>query len=449
MLERPEEALLIGKIRPVSLLPIANQVGILRSLHVFFDETDDLVVRVGLHSTLITILPKPNTASTIAIHHKCGKASSCAGKDARNGRPFGMRILFALPGLHRYDRGAEVAFISVARELAKAGLAVTLIGSGNERPGALYRFVHAPSMPRENFTAFPMMPILRSEYIYEELTFVPGLLSRYCPADYDITLTCSYPFTNWILRRPALGPRRPPHVFVTENGDWPAQTNRSEYRFFGCEGLICTNPDFYERNKNRWRSVLIPNGVDCERFKPGPPQRELFGIPNGRLVVLMVSALVPTKRVDVGVKAVSRIANAQLVVAGNGPLHPVIEATAARLLPGRFTQLMVNAEQMPALYQSADVFLHLSKEESFGNVFLEAMACGLPVVAHDSARVRWIVGDEQFLMDSENITVIADTIVSAGNSSPDQQQQRVARAATFSWSKVGAMYLDFFRDIVA
>ena len=32
-----------------------------------------------------------------------------------------MRILFALPGLHRYDRGAEIAFISVARELAKSG----------------------------------------------------------------------------------------------------------------------------------------------------------------------------------------------------------------------------------------------------------------------------------------------------------------------------------------
>ena len=32
-----------------------------------------------------------------------------------------MRILFALPGLHRYNRGAEIAFISIARELAKAG----------------------------------------------------------------------------------------------------------------------------------------------------------------------------------------------------------------------------------------------------------------------------------------------------------------------------------------
>jgi NADPH-dependent glutamate synthase beta subunit-like oxidoreductase len=54
-----------------------------------------------------------------------------------------MRVLFALPGLHRIDRGAEIAFISVANELAKAGHQVTLLGSGPPKPGTLYRFIHA------------------------------------------------------------------------------------------------------------------------------------------------------------------------------------------------------------------------------------------------------------------------------------------------------------------
>ena len=111
----------------------------------------------------------------------------------------------------------------------------------------------------------------------------------------------------------------------------------------------------------------------------------------------MVSALIPTKRVEAGIDAVSRIPGAHLVVAGNGPLQRAVEATAARLMPDRFTLLSVPAHQMPSLYQSADVFLHLSKDKSFGNVFLEAMACGLPVVGHDSPRLRWIVGDNEFL----------------------------------------------------
>jgi glycosyltransferase involved in cell wall biosynthesis len=360
-----------------------------------------------------------------------------------------MRILFALPGLHRYDRGAEIAFISVAKELAKAGDTVTLIGSGRERPTTSYRYLRAKSVAREAFSSFPSIPLLRNDCAYEEFTFVPGLLDQYRPADYDVTLTCSYPFTNWVLRRPTLRGVRPPHVFVTQNGDWPAYSNQSEYRFFGCEGLICTNPDFYERNRTSWHCRLIPNGVDCERFKPGAAQRELFGLPMGRLIVLMVSALISTKRVEVGIEAVSQIPDAHLVVAGNGPLRPAIKATAAKLLPDRFTLLSVPAEQMPGLYQSANVFLHLSKEEAFGNVFLEAMACGLPVVAQNSARVRWIIGDDQFLIDTADSPAIARAIIAAGDAPLAKQQERMVKAASFSWPKIGTMYRDFLQETAA
>src|SRR3974390_2489848 len=137
-------------------------------------------------------------------------------------REAGMRVLFALPGLHRHNRGAEMAFVSIASELAKSGNTVTLIGSGNQDPKAPYRFLRAASVTREKFTSFPFVPVLRHEYAYEELTFVPDLLCRYRPKDYDITVTCSYPFTNWVLRRPVVWGSRPPHVFVTQNGDWPA-----------------------------------------------------------------------------------------------------------------------------------------------------------------------------------------------------------------------------------
>src|SRR5580704_10685064 len=113
-----------------------------------------------------------------------------------------MRVLFALPGLHRHSRGAEVAFISIGKELARLGDAVTLIGSGKSDSTTPYRFLHAASVPRERFETFPFGPILRHEYSYEELTFVPGLLRQFRPLDYDITVTCSYPFTNWVLRRP-------------------------------------------------------------------------------------------------------------------------------------------------------------------------------------------------------------------------------------------------------
>jgi len=154
-----------------------------------------------------------------------------------------MRILFALPGLHGYDRGAEIAFIAIASQLCRRGDDVTLIGAGGPRPQTPYRFLQAGSLRRENFEKFPSMPLFRGEYGYEDFSFLPGLLRQYRPAEYDVTVTCNYPFTNWALRRPLRG-KAPPHVYVTQNGDWPARATNSEYRLFGCDGLVCTNPDF-------------------------------------------------------------------------------------------------------------------------------------------------------------------------------------------------------------
>src|SRR5262249_45228543 len=218
------------------------------------------------------------------------------------------------------------------------------------QPGDSHRFRARPRrgalsvpprglQPRETFESFPSLPALRNDCAYEELTFLPDLLRHYRPTEFDVTLTCGFPFTNWVLRRPALYGSRPAHIFVTQNGDWPAYAGNSEYRFFGCDGLVCTNPDFFDRNKERWRCRLIPNGVDCDRFRPGTDRRQEFGLPADRLVVLMVSALIPSKRVDIGIEAVSRIPDAHLVVAGDGPLRATIDAKAAQLLPGRLTRL--------------------------------------------------------------------------------------------------------------
>jgi len=162
----------------------------------------------------------------------------------------------------------------------------------------------------------------------------------------------------------------------------------------------------------------------------------------------MVSALIPTKRVEIGIEAVSHISDAHLVVAGDGPLRQSIDAQAARMLPGRFTRLTVAPELMPILYQSADVFLHLAKEESFGNIFLEAVACGLPVVAHDSSRLRWIVGEDEYLLDTGLPAAAISQHIQYARQTLAKQEGRVARARAFSISRIARMYLDFFEEII-
>lgn len=360
-----------------------------------------------------------------------------------------MRILFALAGLHRVDRGAEVAFTSVASELAALGEDVTLIGTGPQRVGAPYRFIRTGAIGRERFERFPKLPMLRGDTAWEEASFIPGLLSQYRPDDYDVTLTCSYPFTNWALRRPRIIGRRPPHVFVTQNGNWPILSNDAEYRFFGCEGLICTNPDYFAASSSLSRVELIGNGVDLNRFFPGAPERERFNINASGPVVLMVSALITSKHVEEGVEAVSRIPEAVLVVAGDGPLRDEVQHIANAKLRGRYRQIQVPPADMPALYRSADVFLHLSRAESFGNVYVEAMASGVPTVAIDNARTRWIAGDDAFLVAPGQPAAVAEQIKAALLASTELKARVARRALQFGWTNIARRYREFLLKVIA
>lgn len=354
-----------------------------------------------------------------------------------------LRIAFALPGFHKVERGAEIALLAVAQNLAVRGHRVSVFGSGHARDGTAYRFRHVPSVPRERFERFPFFPPLRSEVMWEDMTFAAALLTRYRPADFDAVLTCSFPFTQLALRRPAFG-RRPLQIFVTQNGDWPARAGNAEYRLFGCDGLVCINPDYFETNRYRWRCALIPNGADLSRFGEGVGERARFGLPADRPVVLMVSALIESKRVLDGIRAVAMLPDAHLVVAGDGPLRDEAQALAARLLDGRFTRLTLTAGDMPALYRSADAFLHMSLFESFGNVFVEAMASGLPIVGHDTPRLRWIVGDGPFLCDTESPGALHGALAAALERRRGPADAAVGR---FAWPVIAEQYDRFLREL--
>jgi glycosyltransferase involved in cell wall biosynthesis len=242
--------------------------------------------------------------------------------------------------------------------------------------------------------------------------------------------------------------RRPRSVFITQNGDWPAYSDNAEYRFFDCDGLVCINPDYFERNRERYRSALIPNGADLERFTPGDEVRQRFNMPGSGPIILMVSALIESKKVAEGIRAVSTIPGANLVVAGDGPLRSELQKLAGELLPGRYLQLTAPAAEMPALYRSADVFMHLSTDESFGNVFVEAMASGLPVIAYDTPRTRWIIGDHAFFAERDQSGGLVAAIGAALEAGPNAASKMRERAQDFGWSAIAARYGDFFSELL-
>ena len=353
-----------------------------------------------------------------------------------------LRFLFALPGFHQEERGAEVALLAVAEELARGGDAVTVMGGGPPRDAA-YDYRQVKAVNRRACERLPRVPPFRSETIWEDASFALGLLRAFKPEEFDITVTCNFPFTHWCLRR--AGRRGPRHLFVTQNGDWPAVSDAAEFRFFDCDGLVCINPDYEAANRGRWNTALIPNGVYPASYRQAIPDRSAFGLPENAPVVLMVSALIDSKRVLEGIKAVAALPELHLVVAGDGPLRSDVNELAERLLPGRFNRVSLPAARMPSLYASCDAFLHMSLFESFGNVFVEAMASGLPIVAHDTPRLRWIVGDCQMLCDTRDIpctTVSLERAIGAGRHAPSD------RIESFAWPAIASAYREFARSLL-
>lgn len=153
--------------------------------------------------------------------------------------------------------------------------------------------------------------------------------------------------------------------------------------------------------KDGWRGLEIwSRGIDASVFRPGP-DRDAFlaeaGIPSSRFVVLCAGRLAPEKQPELAVEAVSRFAasriGAELVLAGEGPCADALRLLAAkRGVRARFLGAIPQPE-LRRWMAAADAMLFPSPTETFGNVVLEAMACGLPVVGAAAGAVPDTVRD--------------------------------------------------------
>ena len=172
-------------------------------------------------------------------------------------------------------------------------------------------------------------------------------------------------------------------------------------------------------------SVMYP-GADVEAFRPGIPTdriRERHGLA-GRPVVACVSRLVVRKGQDVLIRAMSlvrrRVPEAVLLVVGDGPHRSTLERMAARAPSGSVAFAgQVSEADLPSYYAVGDVFampcrtrLGGLEVEGWGNVFIEAAACGRPVVVGDSggARESVVDGETGVLVDGRSVEQVADAV---------------------------------------
>ncbi|MFF4618555.1 glycosyltransferase [Nonomuraea jabiensis] len=130
------------------------------------------------------------------------------------------------------------------------------------------------------------------------------------------------------------------------------------------------------------RIAVVPCGVDLSVFRPQGPVAPRTG---GKLI-LSIGRLVPRKGVDTVIRALRRIPDADLVIAGghedDEEAVRLYELARAYGLERRVHVIgSVHRRHVPALMRSADVLVAVPWYEPFGMVAIEAMACGVPVVA--------------------------------------------------------------------
>jgi glycosyltransferase involved in cell wall biosynthesis len=207
---------------------------------------------------------------------------------------------------------------------------------------------------------------------------------------------------------------------------------------------------------------VIPPGVDVERFRPNPDARGAvlreIGWPADALVVGYVGRFVAQKGIADLCAALERThAPWHALFVGGGELQPDLERFAAAH-PGRVHIANgVQHSQVPRWINAMTILCAPSRtttawREQFGRMLIEAMACGVPVVASDSGEMPHVVADAGRLAPEQNPNAWADAIDALLTDEGARRafaDRGLARArSTFAWPVVARRHLDFFDAIL-
>lgn len=166
----------------------------------------------------------------------------------------------------------------------------------------------------------------------------------------------------------------------------------------------------------------IPYGADVERYRPELRDRgwrHRMGAEPGQFLMLSVCRLSPVKRTDVLLDVAAELDRSHpgrfvLAVIGTGAEERALRRKAADegISNVRFFGF-VDEEELPAAYASADLFVSHSMSETFGIMFAQAMASGLPIVAPRATSNPYVLHDgiDGRLVDPFDVNAFADAVI--------------------------------------
>jgi len=310
-----------------------------------------------------------------------------------------MKIALLCSGLGHIARGHE-AFARGLFDLLQGTVDITLFKGGG---AAHARELVVPHVPRYSdhlsSIQLPVSPKWQKAAVEVERmrvegeTFAWGALAALLAGDYDIIHCLEQEVCNVLYSQRHLF-RRTPKI-LWSNGGAIAAADIPQCDF------VQEHSAYNLARSARHKAFVIPHGVDMRRFHPGVVSdfRQRHGIPQDAFVVISVGTICYWhKRTDHVIREVATVPGAWLLLVGQeGPDSAAIKALGAELMDGRVVCVTLPHEDLPQAYAAADVFTLGSLFETFGIVYIEAMAMGLPVVCTGHPNQREIVEDGVFV----------------------------------------------------
>ena len=140
--------------------------------------------------------------------------------------------------------------------------------------------------------------------------------------------------------------------------------------------------------------MVIYNGIDFDVFNTSSQTAADEGF-----VILSVGSLTPQKNYKLAIDVIHEIlnrgySNIEYLIAGSGRLEVELASRIAEDGLTDVVKLLGTVNDVPSLLRTADIFFMPSSWEGFGIAALEAMACGIPVIASDLPGIREVVGSD-------------------------------------------------------
>jgi len=177
-------------------------------------------------------------------------------------------------------------------------------------------------------------------------------------------------------------------------------------------------------------------GVDLDKFLPTDRETAKAALGLSGPLILTVGYLIERKGQILVVEAMRRLPDATLLLVGEGPARPELEAQIAGAGLGQRVRLLGAQlhEALPALFAAADVSVLPSSSEGLANVWVESIACGTPVVIADVGGAREVIdGPAAGRIVARAPEAIAEAIADLLANPPERQATR-GTAERFTWA---------------